>query len=215
MTQTPLTAEQAAAIEDWLLEATPSEKKETFQFFSAAWKALKGSDEEAWKVKSVEQKLEVVEKFVIVVVGLLLGPFKIPVGLAIASVNALQKWYFKTSAKERTATKLYDWLSKRKKLNNNQRKVAFIFGIWIGLGNIAPAAHGLMSETVGRGFDHFGTPWQDFLSIWGWGADTAEEPKEFKGRGHGSRAPDWTPPSPAAGLVPILLTAAALYAYVK
>ncbi len=170
-----LTPEEQQAIQEWWDSSTPEEKKETIELYHDMWKtvnAAEGSEAE-WSAKSIEQKLETVEGFILLIVGLLVGPLAVGIVPAIGAVNELQKWYFTSSAGEQSAERLWTWLDKRKSLSDNQRKIAFIIWLWIGPGQPAPAAHGMLGETVGRGFDNFDVPWEDFLSIWGWGPDSA------------------------------------------
>lgn len=180
-----LSPEEREAIRDWWESSTPTEKKETVELYWGMWKTVKDADDSSadWSAKKLEEKLETVEKFVILLVALLLGPFSVAIVPVIKGVNELQTFYFETPAKERSAVRLYNWLDNRKRLSDNARKVAFIVGIWIGPAQPAPAAHSLIGETIGRGFDNFSTPWVDFLSIWGWsenaGTDIALDPHAF------------------------------------
>ncbi len=188
-----LSPEEKDAIQDWWDSSTPTEKKETAELYWGMWKTVKEADCEerdaygkclpnGWSAKDFEAKLETVEKFVMLIVALLLGPFSVGILPIIAVVNELQRFYMTTPAKERSAVRLWTWLDNRKKLTDNQRKVGFIIGIWIGPAQPAPAAHSLLGETIGRGFDNFDVPWDDFLSIWGWGdagADVSLDPHAF------------------------------------
>jgi hypothetical protein len=187
MTYTPPADAQA-----WFNSLDVGEKGETVKVYHAMWKTYQaGTSEAEWKDKSLEQKLEDVEKFSLVVAATMFTLGGMPgVAVLIPVARAAQRYFETTRAKEWTAVKAHGWLSKRKRMSDTSRKLAFLLIIFIA----QPMGHsGNISETFGRGIDNWNVPWDDWLWIWGWGDEPTSEALPFKGTGAPSRGMVFAP----------------------
>jgi hypothetical protein len=185
MTYTPPADAQA-----WFASLDVGEKGETVKAYHQMWKTYRsGTSDAEWAEKSTEQKLESVERFTLVVAATLFTLGGMPgIAALIPIMRQAQRYFETTKVKERTGEGAHAWLTKRKRLSDTQRKIAFMMILWVS----NPMGHsGNISQTFGRGLDNWDVPWKDWLSIWGWGDAPTVLP--FTGTGAPSRGMVFAP----------------------